>query len=160
VPDEFTLIQFLNALTMPAAGTPGTFWNFDTWKPDVVIIELGTNDVAEWPTAPPEADFVAAYRAFLTVLHQVYPDAHIFCLGTFVPENGDPKWQQCNQSICEAVSQQNDPHVHCVNPSANSPQGWLPDVSDYIGDWTHPTVAGHTIIANHLHDVIAPIMGW
>jgi hypothetical protein len=49
--------------------------------------------------------------------------------------------------------------VHCVDPCAASPAGWFPDASDYVGDWTHPTVVGHTIIANRLRDTIAPVMG-
>jgi lysophospholipase L1-like esterase len=165
MPDEFKLIQYLDSDNVPAPSMPDTYWSFRASKPDVVIIELGTNDFAEPPPFPAEADFVAAYRSFLTFLRGVYPNAEIFCLGTFVPETGYyvGEWQQCNAYICEAASDQNDAgdsRVHCVNPCADSPGGWLPDASDYIGDGTHPTAAGDTIIANHLHDIIAPVMGW
>jgi hypothetical protein len=165
MPDEFKLTQFLTSNQLPTPGTPGAFWNFDLWKPDAVLIVLGTNDFAQPGPFPAQADFVAAYRRFLAFVRGAYPDAVIFCVGTFVREDGffGDQWKICNQYVCDAAAAENaagDGRIHCIDPCAQSPLGWLPDASDYIGDWTHPTVAGHTVIAQHLRDIIAPIIGW
>jgi lysophospholipase L1-like esterase len=165
MPDEFKLAQFLTSNTLPSSGASGAFWSFDSWKADAVVIALGTNDFAQPGPFPAEADFIAATSRFLGFLRGVYPATTVFLVGTFVPENGlfGTEWQTANAILCDAVAAANaagDPRVHCIDPCGQSAAGWLPDASDYIGDWTHPTVAGHTIIASHLHDAIAPIMGW
>jgi lysophospholipase L1-like esterase len=165
MPDEFRLTHFLTSNTLPAPGTPSAFWSFDAWKPDAVIVALGTNDFAQPGPLPTETEFAGAYGRFLTFLRAVYPDAFVFCLGTLVREDGffGDQWKACNGDVCDAVAAANaggDARVRCVDPCAQSPQGWLPDASDYIGDWTHPTVAGHTLIAEKLRDVVAPAMGW
>ncbi len=56
------------------ATDPGA-WNFE-WQPDVVVINLGTNDFSTGGD-PPENVFVPAYVAFLQHLRDVYPDAFI-----------------------------------------------------------------------------------
>jgi len=55
--------------------TEMTAWDF-SWQPDVVVINLGTNDFSTGGD-PPEDVFVPAYVAFLTHLRDVYPDAFI-----------------------------------------------------------------------------------
>lgn len=50
-------------------------WDF-SWQPDVVVIDLGTNDFST-DGDPPENVFVPAYVAFLAHLRDVYPDAFI-----------------------------------------------------------------------------------
>jgi lysophospholipase L1-like esterase len=165
MPDEFRLTHFLTTNQLPAADASDAFWDFGAWRPDVVVIVLGTNDFAQPGPFPADADFIGAYRRFLDFVRGVYPAATIFCVGTFIAENGffGDQWKTANADICVAAAAQNaagDARVHCVDPCAASPVGWLPDASDYIGDWTHPTVEGHAIIANQLRDAIAPVMGW
>ncbi len=50
-------------------------WNFARWKPDVVVINLGTNDFTSGD--PGSANFTAAYRALLARVRQNYPAALI-----------------------------------------------------------------------------------
>ncbi len=50
-------------------------WSF-AWQPDVVVINLGTNDFSTGGD-PSEEVFVSAYVAFLGHLRDVYPDAFI-----------------------------------------------------------------------------------
>ncbi len=161
MPDEFLLTFFPDALTNPN-------WQFDGWKPDVFIVTLGTNDFSwkQWNVdpgpgwEPTEEAYVGAYQEFLSFVRSSYPNAEVFAVGTFIATSGN-QFGRCNQYICKAVTQTNDAHVHCVDPSSIGPSGaWLPSGSDYIGDWTHPTVAGHTKVAEHLRDIIKPIMGW
>lgn len=47
-------------------------WDF-SWQPDVVVVNLGTNDFSTGDD-PPEGVFVPAYVALLAHLREVYPD--------------------------------------------------------------------------------------
>jgi len=155
MPDEFMLTQH------PAVAGP--MWDFSSWQPDVLIVTLGTNDFADYPAgscAPPSEDaFKSAYQGFLRVARQHYARAEIFALGTFIATSSN-QFGTCNRDICAAVSALGDAHVHCIDPSTGSDGMWLVGPGDYIGDWTHPTIAGHTKLAAKLKQVIAPIMGW
>jgi lysophospholipase L1-like esterase len=159
MPDEFKLTQH------PSVGGPA--WDFGAWKPDVLIIALGTNDFADYPPGscarPTDDAFKGAYADFVTFARGVYPDTEIFALGTFISTSSN-QFGACNQDICSVVAAKNaagDDHIHCIDPGFTSTSGaWLPDGTYYIGDWTHPTVASHTRIATRLRDIIQPIMGW
>jgi lysophospholipase L1-like esterase len=156
MPDEFKLTQHPFVVGAPP-------WDFTRWQADVLIVTLGTNDFADYPAGscmpPDEAAFEAAYESFLAFARSVYPKAEIFALGTFIAAAGN-QFVTCNADISTAVAHMNDAHMHFIDPS-NGPDGmWLVGPGDYIGDWTHPTVAGHTKIATHLKSIIQPIMGW
>lgn len=60
-------------------------WDFDSWKPDVVVINLGTND---WNggvnTAPEIETFKTTYRAFIDKIAGYYPGVVIFGVGNAV----------------------------------------------------------------------------
>ncbi len=161
MPDEFQLTFFPDQQTNPS-------WQFEGWQPDVFIVTLGTNDFSwkQWNVdpgpswEPTEEAYVGAYKEFLTFVRSAYPNVEVFAVGTFIATSSN-QFGRCNQYICKAVTQMNDTHMHCVDPSSIGPDGaWLPSGTDYIGDWTHPTVAGHTKVAEHLKAIIQPIMGW
>ena len=162
MPDEFMLTQFPGW-----SGLPDPDWSFTTWKADVLIVTLGTNDFAGYsgtsPPYPTEAQFGGAYSDFLSMARSVYPNAEIFALGTFL-STAQNQFGICNAYVCNVVKAKNaagDSHIHCIDPGFTASGGaWLPDGTYYIGDWTHPTIAGHTVIAEHLRDIIKPIMGW
>ncbi len=155
MPDEFKLTQH------PAVAGPS--WDFTRWQPDVLLVTLGTNDYADYPpgscAAPDGAAFKAAYVGFLDFARSQYPNAEIFAVGTFIATSGN-QFGTCNQNICAAVTETADPKIHCVEPSLGPEGMWLTGPGDYIGDWTHPTVAGHEKLAEKLSGVIAPVMGW
>jgi lysophospholipase L1-like esterase len=159
MPDEFKLTQH--------PFVPGPSWDFGKWKPDVLIIALGTNDFADYPPGscahPTDEAFKGAYAAFMSFARSSYPNAEIFALGTFL-STASNQFGTCNRDICSVVDAKKaagDGHVHCIDPGFTSSTGaWLPDGSYYIGDWTHPTVASHTLIASRLRDIIRPVLGW
>lgn len=155
MPDELKLTQH------PAVAGPA--WDFQRYQPDVLIITLGTNDFADYPpgscAAPSEVAFQQAYSALLSFARSSYPKAHIFALGTFVAAPGN-QFGACNRCVCAAVTAANDERIHCIDPATGADGMGLVGPSDYIGDWTHPTVAGHTKLAERLEAVIRPIMGW
>jgi lysophospholipase L1-like esterase len=162
MPDEFKLTQFPGW-----SGLPNPDWSFATWRADVLIITLGTNDFADYggtsPPYPTDTQFGGAYGDFLSMARSVYPQAEIFAVGTFL-STAQNQFGKCNSYVCNVVKTKNaagDSHIHCIDPGFTASSGaWLPDGTYYIGDWTHPTIAGHTVIAEHLRDIIKPIMGW
>lgn len=52
-------------------------WDFKRWTPDVVVINLGTNDFAH--ANPDSAIWVTAYLKFIKTIRTNYPKAYIFC---------------------------------------------------------------------------------
>lgn len=153
--DEFKLVQ------PPEVGQ--TAWDFSRYQPDALVIALGTNDFSDWPPgtcAPPdEVAFRAAYVELLRFARSVYPSAHLFALGTFNATAGN-QFGTCNKSICAAVDTLADQRIHCIDPSLGPEGSWLVGPDDYIGDWTHPTVAGHTKLAERLAHAISSVLGW
>lgn len=81
-------------------------WDFSSSVPDVVAINLGTNDFA---LGDPGPAFVDAYHALLQSIRRRYPSAHIVCaLGTMMTalELG-----KARAYVNEAIKRMNDPHV-------------------------------------------------
>jgi hypothetical protein len=101
---------------------------------------------------------VGGYKEFLTFARSVYPDTEIFAVGTFI-SNSSNQFGSCNAYICQAVNELSDMSMHCIDPGFTG-ETWLGSGTDYIGDWTHPTVAGHTKIAENLAKHVAPVLGW
>lgn len=50
-------------------------WDFTRWVPQVVVIDLGTNDYSTASAPPDSAKFFQAYRGFVDTLHARYPEA-------------------------------------------------------------------------------------
>ncbi|HWB59542.1 MAG TPA: SGNH/GDSL hydrolase family protein, partial [Chthoniobacteraceae bacterium] len=56
---------------------PASKWDFSSWTPDAIIINLSTNDFGK--ADPDEAQWTAAYRRFIALLRTHYPNAQIYC---------------------------------------------------------------------------------
>lgn len=54
-------------------------WDFDNYKPDIVVINLGTNDMSYATNDTTRAEFEEGYMAFLKQVRSHNPDAYIFC---------------------------------------------------------------------------------
>ncbi|WP_375773749.1 GDSL-type esterase/lipase family protein [Archangium gephyra] len=53
-------------------------WDFSSWVPDAVVIQLGANDF--WNEHPGEELFRNTYRALVDDIRAHYPGAHIVCV--------------------------------------------------------------------------------
>jgi hypothetical protein len=60
-------------------------WNFSLYTPDIVIIELGANDVSS-----SQSSMIADHHAFIDELRGVYPNAHICLLNGVGWSNNEP----------------------------------------------------------------------
>jgi lysophospholipase L1-like esterase len=76
--DDGTMTETMPILWLRTIPTDATsMWNFASWIPDAVVINLGTNDYAV--SGPdPTANFTTAYLAFVAQIRTVYPKAQLF----------------------------------------------------------------------------------
>lgn len=134
--------------TMPF--TKSEPWDLSRSIPDVVVVNLGTNDKSKPIEEAPWRD---AYTGFIGQLRTAFPAAHIFlCIG---PMSHGP--QGCivpfNAAIAADFAAKGDAKIHAV-PLAMQKQ------SDGIGaDW-HPSVKTHQLMADVISAEIRKQLGW
>ena len=137
------------------AGNPK--WDFTSWIPDVVVINLGTNDFAR--ENPDEAGWVGAYVAFIRQIQARYPKAHVYCaVGPMISE-----WPGARKPRSTILG-----YLAKVVEQANAGGGAPVHFIDFgvqaqhhgIGaDW-HPSVRTHSIMADKLTAAIKQDLGW
>jgi len=131
-------------------------WDFDDWKADVVIINLGTNDYVYGSMS--DQQFVDAYKALVLLVKEKYPNALIQCLVPLAYScfaQWVSKWARMRSNIETAVEQLADSKVKVYETGSTS-QPWLDCEKDYSGDYTHPNVAGNIKFATNLLEVLTP----
>lgn len=134
------------------AGRPANIpWDFKQYQPEVVVINLGTNDDSfckdtEWK----QEEYRQRYVEFLKVVRKYNPNAEIFCVLGLMGDNLYPK-------VCQAcedfTAQTGDVKVHAVHiPEQNPEEGY---VVDY-----HPIPEAHTMASEVVAAAIRTHMGW
>ena len=135
-----------------SAGRPANIpWDFSKYQPDVIVINLGTNDDSfcqdtEWK----REEYRQKYGEFLKVVRKNNPDAEIFCVLGLM---GDRLYDKVCQMREDYVTATKDERVHTVH---------IPDqttVGGYAIDY-HPTPASHTMAAETVAAAIKEQMGW
>lgn len=124
-------------------------WDF-SWQPDVVVINLGTNDFST-DNDPPENVFVPAYVGFLAHLRAVYPDAFILAIA---PSLYGAEVQMVAGYLQSAVDQRH---------TAGDFDVAFADVNvEWIGSGCdgHPSVATHANMGAKLADTLKAELGW
>jgi lysophospholipase L1-like esterase len=119
-------------------------WNFLSYRPRIVVINLGTNDAGY---AVSDATFQATYTTFLQNITAKYPHTHIVVLRTFRGSKAAP-----TLAAVQAVHAAGNNNVQYIDTT-----GWLV-ASDY-NSGPHPSDAGHVKVANKLGPILASIMG-
>ncbi|MFJ5101648.1 GDSL-type esterase/lipase family protein [Streptomyces sp. NPDC088554] len=115
-------------------------WDFNRYRANAVVINLGTNDVGHGVHTP---EFQAVYTTFLATVRAKYPQAAIFALQTF-----RGRFVTQTRAAVQARNDAGDRNVYFVNTD-----GWIPDGG--LSDSVHPNDLGHRAIADRL----APIIG-
>jgi lysophospholipase L1-like esterase len=117
-------------------------WDFSRYRADVVVINLGTNDVGHSVTGP---QFQSAYVTLLRRAREKYPNATVLAMQTFrkrfIPET---------QAAVQAV---NDPKIRFVDTT-----GWIVEATDTT-DNVHPNDQGHRKIADRLAPLVSAGLG-
>lgn len=121
------------------------------WQPDVVLINLGTNDFSTGGD-PPQALFVSAYTGLLEALRADYPGALI--LSTVAPKLFGDDQVRAETYIQAAVADrvgQGDARVKQVDIST---------ASTGFGCDGHPSLATHRAMSERLVSVLKQELGW
>ncbi len=127
---------------------PETDWDFHRFAPDVVCLNLGTNDFS---TTGVDVDkFVATYVRFVNMLRMRYPDAQIVILQG--PMDNGEELRAALQNVVNQVSGETSSRVHFL---ALSPQGAVGSGADY-----HPNRAQSKINAAELTAFLSRLMNW
>jgi len=132
------------------AGDGGVQWDHAAWQPDVVVINLGTNDFST-DKDPPENVFVPAYVAFLSHLRAVYPDAFILPVAPLLWGDEAIMVAGYLQSAVDQRHADGDLDVAFADINA-APIG--------SGCDGHPSVATHEAMAANLVDALGAHLGW
>ena len=108
-------------------------WDTSKFKPDYMVINLGTND-----SGASAADFTAAYKEFIEKVQDAYPEITIFAM---TPFNGQKAAQ-----IRDIVKELNDSKIILIDSAT-----WgIPGGEDNL----HPTAASHDVAAQKLYEAI------
>lgn len=107
----FTMPEYFGQLN--GAGKNDSKWDFSTWTPDVVVINLLQND--KWLIdrekrlipAPDDAERVQRYRAFVQEIRKRYPRAYIVCaLGSMDATQAGSKWPDVVRTAVAQIAQE------------------------------------------------------
>lgn len=128
-------------------------WNFASWQPDAVVINLGTNDFST-EQDPSEGEFADAYATFLDHIRSKYADALILC--TVGPLLTGEDLVKARRAIADAVATRNtagDARVKTFELATT-------DSADGYGcDW-HPSLATHRKMSTALTAKLKAELGW
>ncbi len=131
-------------------------WDF-SYTPDVVVVNLGTNDFS---VGDPGQAYVDAYAGFLEQVRGRYPDAFILCaVGSMLSDSypaGEmhlTKATQYIQSVIDARTQAGDANVGFVDLGEQN-------AADGLGCDYHPSIPTHEKMAEKLVIAIQDATGW
>lgn len=124
-------------------------YDYKAYKPDIVIINLGTNDYSTMPL-PSEKQYVGAYVKFIEAIKGRYGDIPILCV---TPHSANIYLKAAlgrlrDQTLCMSK-------VYMANPL----DGIITSDRD-LGSNSHPNKQGQTKIAFALIPQVAAITGW
>lgn len=123
-------------------------WNFDNFAPDVIVINLGTNDSSNSTTLLKSEDLKAAIKEFLTTVRQKNPDAVIIWAYGAMTSSRSP----IIQSVIKEFNDAGDKNMHFLSLTKIT--------SEQTGTHGHPNLAGAQAHAEVLIDKIRELTGY
>jgi lysophospholipase L1-like esterase len=125
-------------------------WDFGMFQPQVVIINLGTNDFST-DQDPSESEFTDAYRDFLLHIRSKNPDALILC--TCGPLLSGTELDKVRAYIDSAITATGDDAIASFDIP---PQ----DFADGLGCDYHPNLKTHQKMADLVTAELKTRLGW
>eukprot|EP00833_Pecoramyces_ruminatium_P017477 jgi/Orpsp1_1/1191509/evm.model.d7180000086464.1 len=134
-----------------------TLWNQQDFIPDLVVINLGTNDnsyfgsIDESKVPEEKLAFIEEYEKFLAQIREVYPKAEILCVLGMM---GQEVFQEIEQAVEGYSAKTGDTHVktflmNVQNSDANG-----------LGIDGHPSAQSHVDATYELVGEIERLYGW
>ena len=132
-----------------ALATEGAGWDF-SWHPDVVVINLGTNDFST-DGDPSQQLFVSEYVGFMAHLRDVHPDAYILAISPSLFGDEAAMVDGYLQNVIDERMAAGDTNV-----------GWANVNVEWIGSGCdgHPNVVTHEAMAARLVEELEARLGW
>ena len=127
-------------------------YDFNSYVPDAVVINLGTNDSSYTRNdAGRKAEFVKAYIAFLKQVREKNAGATIFCtLGIM----GQDLYPQIEEAVASYKAETGDTNIYCLEFDVQDTSN-----DGVCVDW-HPTEKTYEKAAETLAEYMSYIMGW
>lgn len=127
-------------------------WDFNEFKPEAVVINLGTNDDSYCQSdSDKQNEFIQAYVEFLKKVRENNPDAHIFCT---VGIMGGRIYSSVEEAYIIYMRETGDENISVMRfDQQNGAEDGL------AADW-HPTEKTHQKAADALSAEIKAVMGW
>lgn len=127
-------------------------WDFSLWKPDVVVINLGTNDFSTQPF-PDKKQFQDGYAKLINEVQKQYGKIPVFCIvGPMIDE---PCYSYVKEMVEDFRTASQQKNIYFVGiPS------YLTNPEKDLGSDYHPNYSGQRKMAAHVLPVISSILGW
>jgi len=150
--DRFQCSEYVVQLECPRP------WDFDLWQPDVVVINMGTNDfIPNNPNKPTASFFQAKYLELLQVVRSKYPESLLLCIMPLAYTcNFEANWDNLYEGVSGAVKSFSEEDAKIRLYDTGSRQApWLNCWQDYV-DGIHPTIEGGKKFASKLLPGMTP----
>lgn len=127
-------------------------WDFSQWQPDLVVINLGTNDNTWTKGIQDRADiFGEAYYKFIEQVRESNPNAYIICsLGVM----GSKLLPEIKEQVALYSANTGDYRITTFEFD------YRDGVNDGFGAGFHPSAVTHQKMADKLIPFISQLMGW
>jgi hypothetical protein len=127
-------------------------WDFAGPAPDVVVINLATNDF--WGKPPDEAGWTGAYKAFIARLRTHWPQAQIYCAtGPMMYGKSLDVLKSYLTKMAADLNAAGDSRVHLIEFATQDGK------NGFGADW-HPSLKTHRIMAAQLVSTLHADLGW
>ncbi|GAM24435.1 hypothetical protein SAMD00019534_076100 [Acytostelium subglobosum LB1] len=144
-PNISSVLAFPDVFPRTLATNPSLLWDFDSYQPNAVVINLGTNDFDSQPN-PPADLFEQTYLQLIKTLNTVYPNQPKIFLVCGPMISG-----ACCDYV-KSVAESSDQLTYIDLQNILEP-------SD-IGCQGHPNISGHIKMSNISLPIIQKVMGW
>lgn len=120
-------------------------WNFKKYTPQIVTINLGTNDNNN---KVPDSVFTRSYVNLIQTIRSHFPNAKIFAMRTFLGIK-----QQATIAAVEQLNGKGDHDVFYLDTT-----GWITAKTSDYNDSAHPSVSGQQKVARLLAEKLKPYL--
>lgn len=128
-------------------------WDFSRWTPDVVVIDLGTNDYST--SLPDSAKFHGAYTAFVDTLHALYPQAGFLLVDGPMLSAGSEALNRLRRNLDDVVADATKQGIKASHLALPPQDGSL----GYGADW-HPSAKQAVLNGKQVAEALRTFMGW